>query len=34
MVGIEMVLINNDTNIRQLKTDLKHSSLYYRLSGI
>jgi L-arabinose isomerase len=33
MIGMEMVLIDNATQLRQLKTDLKHNSLYYRLAG-
>ena len=32
MAGIEMVVIDNSTQLRQFKTELKHNSLYYRLA--
>ncbi|MEJ6120712.1 L-arabinose isomerase [Vibrio sp. 2-Bac 85] len=33
--GIELIVIDNNTNIRDFKTNLKHNSLYYRMkSGI
>ncbi|MDW6002539.1 L-arabinose isomerase [Vibrio mangrovi] len=33
IAGIEMALIDQQTDLRQYKLDLKYSSLYYRLNG-